>query len=568
MKRPLIFALAAALSACTQPSPPAAPQISSPPPAQAVTKAEVQDAALVARLNTRFKNEVGACDGGTPAYYCSGIMLRTVTYSTSYKFWTHSAAATTLGSVSFSWVRSDISTGSLQGSTGFIYSDYSTAAAAGKAPQIRCIYPFTAGIQGRPANGCGFATTSTAPASPSQAAPNADQSSCQSTNPPAITGPLWLANFAAHGHDSRNQCSLSANTTQFRASLEGHQGGAAMAAWANEMVVATWDPSRPDRLPIEAFFYDASQPAAQPYAVNLQKDYQAATGQLIPVVKLDLRAPDRNAFLLPNATGDRGAGVAAELNRRFLKLDNSCNGQAAFYCDGVLIRMTTYGPGYHVWNPSPASVNLGGVSFSYLRRDQGITELAWNQPLSEGLIFKNYNASIRDGNYFITLLCYFPTDAASIRRANNGCGAHPNYPSQSIYCSTQGIDTVAKWATHYHAVAGSGSFSARNQHQCSFAGSQSMFQLGLSVRPAFQVAADRRFHNEAVLRTWPQNRTDLPLEAIFYHNANTRGAGLAGAQNIQRDYKTVTGKFVPVVRFSISQTTPFIYSASDQVVSP
>ncbi|WP_249674967.1 hypothetical protein [Pseudomonas abieticivorans] len=570
MKARVLLAISLLLAACAPaPRPPQPSEPSIPAAGVALDDSSIQDAALVARLNVRFKNEVSSCPNNTPAYYCSGVLLRTVTYNANYKFWTHSAAATALGSVSFHFLRGDLSTSSLPGGVGFVFSDSTTAQQANKPYTLRCVYPFIAGIQGRPSNGCGFATTAASEVKAKAGAIETNQGSCASLNPPAVTGPLWLANFAKYGHDTRNQCSLNASTSEFRASLEGHQGGAEKAAWANEVVVQTWDPNQPAKLPIEAFFYDAASPASQTYALRLQSDYQAATGTLVPVLKLDMKAADRNVFLLPTGTGSGGPGVAAELNRRFNKLDNTCNGQAAFYCDGVMIRMTTWGAGYKVWNPSPTSVTLGGVSWSYLRRDQGITELAWDQALSEGLIFKNYNASIRDQDYFITLLCYFPTDAASIYRANSGCGAHPSYPTQSVFCTTLGIDTAAKWATHYHAVAGSGHFSARNQHQCGFASTPAYFALGLNIRPYFQIAADRRFHNEVMLRTWPQNiPSSLPIEAIFYHIKGTRGTGLAGAQNIQRDFKAATGKFVPVVRFSISQTTPFTYAAGDQAVTP
>ena len=528
--------------------------------------------AVVDDLNAHYKNTAAEC-GQDPAYYCSGVLVRTVDYSSAYKFWTHSPDAAVLESSTFNYLRADIGTRSLSHNTGFIFSDQNKAIADNKAQTLRCIYPFTAGTQsnGRPENGCGFATTRHNPKqhAAQRASQDADQSSCYTLNPPAITLDLWKANFERHGSVTKNQCSLSTqDASQFHVSLQAHNAYNSLMTGPDEVLVENWEPTAPQTLPIVAFFYNANTPAKRDDAMKLQADYQAATGMLLPVVRLDLYHADRNVFSLPPSPPD-GAALAAELNRRYDKVDDSCNGNPAYYCDGVLTRVIDWASTYKVWNPSPTAVSLGAVSFSYLRHDLNIRELAYNQPQEEGIIFKDLDTAIRDGDHPMRVLCSYPTDAASVVRANNGCGAHRNYPSSSGYCSAQNITTVEQWWAHYSAVAGSGSFSARNEHQCSFLGSSaSAFAVSLAAHRRLP-GTETQWHNELMLQVWPQNiPLELPLQAIFYHLREVRGTGLTGARNIQRDYLAATGQILPIVRITLANgASPFTYVAADQAVT-
>lgn len=522
--------------------------------------------ALVDDLNRHYQNTAAHCDHGNPAYYCSGVIVRAVEHSDAHLFWTHSPAATELRSVTFSYLRADLGITGLTYQTGFIFSDQDTALAEHKAQKLRCIYPFMAGTQNthRSQDGCGFANTAPQPEQPD------DQSNCHTLSVPAVTASAWLNNYRAHGNVGSNQCSLSTRVaSEFAASLMAHEGvNDYHATVPNELLVATWNEDAPQNLPIVGFFYDARAPALYAQAQKLQGDYQRQTGRLLPVVRLNLAQADNNVFSLPPSPVD-GAAVAAELNRRFNTLDDSCAGNPAYYCNGVLTRIVNYSPDYKAWNPSPDSQALGSVAFSYLRRDVNIAELYSDYPLAEGLIFKDLDTAARDGNYSMTLLCSFVTDADSRRRANNGCGANPAYPSDSGYCSTQNITTVDQWWAHYSSVAGGGPWTARNYHQCSFLGSSaSAFAVSLHARERLP-AAEAGYHNEVVLRVWPQDiAAQLPLQAIFYHVRGTRGVGLAGAQGIQRDYKNTTGEILPIVRITLEDpSSPFRYQSSDQAVT-
>ncbi|KQQ62399.1 hypothetical protein ASF66_21765, partial [Pseudomonas sp. Leaf129] len=258
------------------------------------------------------------------------------------------------------------------------------------------------------------------------------------------------------------------------------------------------------------------------------------SGKTVPVLytyeKAGVGTPVASAPIqirvVSSTVGD-GQVIAARLDARYNNTSNDCSGEAAFFCNGVMLRTVDSG-NFLSWNPSANSIRKGAVSFSFLRRDMGIQRLAWEAV--QGIIFKNVERTVADGNLNVRVLCSFPSDAATDGRADQGCGAHPSYPTQSVYCSSLGITTLAQWKTHYNSVAAGG---PRNQHQCSFyAPSRSAFTVSLVARSNFQTpAVDRQYHNEIMLQVWGQNlHRQLPLEALFYRTQRNPASGLASAK--------------------------------------
>ncbi|MFJ2465877.1 hypothetical protein [Pseudomonas sp. NPDC087615] len=523
--------------------------------------------ALVTDLNAKYKSNVAQCSNGTPAYYCSGVLLRAVDYSTSFKFWDYGSQATTLGSVAFTYIRSDVGSTTLNGNrkSGFILKDQTSALAAGKALNLRCIFPFPSeSLNERADHGCGFA--------PKAAQLDMDLANCAKLAVPATTASAWLKNFEEHNSLPKNQCSLSTVVaTQFKASLEAHKlVDAVWTAKPTEVLVQTWDESKPEKLPLEALFYDALTPAMLVDAQKFQRDYYLETSLYVPIVKMNIRAANQEVFSFDEKDQRFGQLVAERLNSRYNNLSNNCSGKAAYYCSGVMVRTTGAKPSYHSWNPSPTAIDKKGVPFSYLRKDLGITILAWGD--LHGFIFKDFATAERLGTYPITLLCSFPTDAASWHRAGlGGCGVHRSYPTNSRSCLEEGVTTLDKWKTHYRAVAGSGSFSNRNEHQCGFAGSIEQFTISLLARDHFEPPAEERpSHNEIILSLWPQDiPKQLPLYAFFYLQHQGGGAGVTGAKYMQQDYFNTTGDLLPVIRVDLSAgaTSAFSYHEVDQVVN-
>lgn len=523
--------------------------------------------ALVMDLNTKYQSNVAQCLNGTPAYYCSGVLLRAVDYSAFFKFWDYGSQATELGSVAFTYIRSDVGSTTLNGNrkSGFILKDQTTALAEGKALSLRCIFPFpTESLDLRADFGCGFA--------PKAAQASADLANCAKLAVPAITAAAWLKNFQEHSSLPKNQCSLStAVAAQFKASLEAHKMvNAAWTAKPTEVLIQTWDEKAPEKLPVEAVFYDAATPAKLADAQKFQRDYYLETSLYVPVVKINMAAANQEIFSFDAKDQSFGQLVAERLNSRYNSVSNDCSGKPAYYCSGVIVRTTGAKPSYHSWNPSPTAVNKKGVPFSYLRKDLGTTILAWGD--LHGFIFKDFATAERLETYPISLLCSFPTDAASwYRSGEGGCGPHSYFPTNSRSCPEEGVTTLEQWKLHYRAVAGGGQWSSRNQHQCGFTSSVEQFAISLQARNQFEPpAGERPYHNEIILSLWPQDiPKQLPLYAFFYLQRQDGGSGVTGAKYIQQDYFNITGDVLPVIRVDLAPeaATVFSFHEGDQATT-
>ncbi|TGZ35258.1 hypothetical protein EQ875_01537 [Photobacterium damselae subsp. damselae] len=85
----------------------------------------IVNASILDDLNSRFHNTVDSCSGGTPAYYCSGVLIRATGEGYGYYPWNPSPSATELGSVSFSYLRNDIKIIKLFHNNGFVFKSQS-----------------------------------------------------------------------------------------------------------------------------------------------------------------------------------------------------------------------------------------------------------------------------------------------------------------------------------------------------------------------------------------------------------------------------------------------------------
>ncbi|WP_448092188.1 hypothetical protein [Pseudomonas lini] len=509
--------------------------------------------ALVLDLNAKYASNVAQCSNGSPAYHCSGVLVRAVDYSTFFKFWDYGSAATKLGSVAFTYIRSDVGSTALNSNrkSGFILKDQTTALAEGKALNLRCIYPFpTESLDVRADHGCGFA--------PKLDQLNTDLANCAKLAVPATTAAAWLRNFIEHSSLPKNQCSLSTMVAgQFKASLEAHDlVDATWTAKSMEVLVEVWDESKPEKLPIEAVFYEASAPAKLADAQKFQRDYYRATSLYVPIVKLNLSVPGNNIFSFSAVDQVYGQTVAEQLNARYANVANECGGKAAYYCNGVLIRTTKASEKYHAWDPSPSAESTGGISFSYLRKDLGITRLYRGE--TQGFVFKDHGAAEKIGAHPIPLLCAYPVDGAIYpHRINKGCGAHSYFPDSSRSCPEENVTSVEQWVAHYHRVGGD-----RHWSQCSFTAEKNQFAISLEARNNFKVPEFERPHiNEVVLATWPKGTSRaLPLEAFIYVFSQGKAIGLEGAKFMQKDYFNTVGDIIPVIRVTLVDGAPTAFS--------
>ncbi len=223
-------------------------------------------------LNARYQTVVDSCPGDTPAHYCSGIVIRSTVYSTSYHAWDPSPGALTKGSVSFTYMRSDLPVSMFYHLSGFIFTDTSTAISQGKSLEYRCMYPKdAASYYITDGYGCDAALYT------------GDINSCDTLK--ITTAEQWattVTNIRTSG------CSFSTKVaSKFSASLDATRKylNPSYLGW-NELMVATWAPDTPNKLPIQAFFYTTAASLAE--AQYYQKDFcNSKAHRLVPIVAIN-----------------------------------------------------------------------------------------------------------------------------------------------------------------------------------------------------------------------------------------------------------------------------------------
>ena len=315
----------------------------------------------------------------------------------------------------------------------------------------------------------------------------------------------------------------------FTAIGQGKQLDVQPSAVNSQALVKIWNDAQPTSMAIQALFYDLATPGALRGAQRDQLAWFRATGEWMPVLRL--QRDDALQTLFGFNQLDQlyvGYQVAARLNARFADTSPTCrDGRAAYYCNGVLIRTTDQSTAFHSWNPSPNSVRGNGASFSYLRADAGVSRFY----KSQGFVIREQAAPA--GNP-MSLRCAYPYDA--------GTGGSPDVcRTHGGLCSELGINSVQAWVARYGGAV---------NRSCAFDLDPKQFQLSIDVR---QNRGDYYGWNEFMIAAWNQNNpAQLPIEAFFY-NVQALGptSGLTGAQYDQKDYFQVTGRYVPLLRATL-----------------
>ncbi|QKZ04581.1 hypothetical protein [Pseudomonas eucalypticola] len=489
-------------------------------------------------LNARYNSQADVCVIEFPAYFCSGVLLRGQPANHAAEFWQHEAVAQALGAESMAYVRKDLGPQQMSDPSGFVLANVLNAIGEGKPYTVLCAYPIAWPVPAeRAPSGCG---------APALRDDEPDLSSCSAAG--VHDAQHWLAHYAGEDRDPARQCSFSTRTPQaFNAALQAHVEAAEAPERLTQIQVGNWAADEPARLAVQALYYDAARPGALLAAQRDQRDYHAATGDWLPVLRLDLT----DAQHLPFGFDLReqlyvGYTVAADLNARYNDESSACRAtHPAFQCNGVLIRSNEATTAFHAWDPSPASIRYNGVSFSYLRKDVGMTTLVFNRPY--GFVFRELQAPTA---HPVTLRCTYPYDAGTSAAPNDACTFKQK-------CEDLGVTTVDAWLSRYaNSIHGS----------CAFPSTAAGFQLSIDVRKALPAHAN--LWNEIMIGAWPEGIPEqLPLEAFFYPRGST---GLAGAQFIQRDYYTVTGRFLPIIQMDLAAAAGqpvFTYDPTSQGVS-
>lgn len=486
-------------------------------------------------LNKRYQNTTAECVGSHPAYFCSGVMLSASEGPEA--FWNHSAPSTELGARSLGYLRADLNIGNLGVKNGAIFSDQFTAIGSGKPLDILCVYPLEFTVQTtRPDFGCGWVA----------AVKNLqDVSSCTALG--VNNAAQWLAHFAQQGSQRAAQCSLSTHDAgQFAASLVARRAELDETLEPVQLQVRNWEVQAPATLPVQALFYNVQQAQSLLGAQKDQRDYFTATGNWLPILRLDLTQPPNAVFGFDQQ--DQlyiGYAIAARLNARATEQKTSCReNTASFNCTGVLIRSTDVSTAFHAWNPSPSSVKGNGVSFTYIT-DGALIRKTYKP---QGFVMRE---SFAPSGKPLAVRCLYPFDAGTGGSADI-CRTHGGL------CEELEITTRDSWVARYKNTP---------TRTCAFGTDANLFQLATTVRPD---AVDPLGWNELIIAAWTEEHPEqLPLEAFtVFIPSHIAGDGVAGAKYIQRDYFQVTGRFIPILRvtFASPPGSIFTYDPQDQAL--
>ncbi|MFJ2994385.1 hypothetical protein [Pandoraea sp. NPDC087047] len=313
----------------------------------------------------------------------------------------------------------------------------------------------------------------------------------------------------------------------------------------NTVGVSLWNPAAPQTIAVQAIFYDVNNGGQLATALEYQRQYFNSAGQWLPILRVAFGAQGTTAFGYDARDQlDIGYASADDINARYADTRSVCPGnRAAYFCDGVVIRVTGWGTTFHSWNPSPSSLNSNGVSFSYMRADARVDRLVSEVRDDAGMIVREFSAP---AEHPLQMRCIYAEDTGT--GPPDRC--YRTYPQ---FCNAMNITTVSAFISHY----------SRYSH-CAFDVDPQSFQLSIDVRPYIPPGTPYPW-NEAIIALWPPDIPEkLPIEAFFYV-----GNDPSGVQYVQRDYMAMTGRFMPVVRVNLPPGNGpiFTYDPAVQSVS-
>ena len=245
----------------------------------------VDGAETAAALNVRYGDTRQNCGkNSTPAFLCSGVIMRTTTYSTAYDSWDPSDRSVALGGQSFSYLRKDskFSRAAWSLSNGYILYPIFDAPPDKMDPDVLCLFPVDGWTDERADQRCGIFTG------------NPTSVSCERQN--ITTADQWVTHFNQQGKDTRKLCSFNvrderndlAGPAFYEALLAKSKGAPTDIRFTqhNELVLKTWARGIGATLPIQAFFYlDATGLGS---AKKDKANFFAKTQIALPLIKLTM----------------------------------------------------------------------------------------------------------------------------------------------------------------------------------------------------------------------------------------------------------------------------------------
>lgn len=271
------------------------PQPTSATTIHTVTTSPMSGEQVAAKLTENYRNKASNCgSASTPAFLCSGVILRTTTTSDAFDPWDHSDFSKSTGAVSFAYLRADSKFGKTPWSinNGYILYPIFQAPREKIDPDIECFYPLDgATFYRNEPNQMGCRDSVVSFPYPGASKP------CREQN--IVTAEQWIAHFnEPAGSLSPNAYSCSFMVTDSLNAEATSAFNQALRVRAlvpdiafrdhNELRIKVWPEHNPAPLPIMAFFYVENGLAnAQ---IDQRKYFDRTGGQIVPVIRLTLPA--------------------------------------------------------------------------------------------------------------------------------------------------------------------------------------------------------------------------------------------------------------------------------------
>ncbi|MHA6198443.1 hypothetical protein ACX3YG_29235 [Pseudomonas wadenswilerensis] len=226
---------------------------------------------VVLRLRERYRDTRSECPpDGNAAFYCNGVFVRALNSDwNSPTFWNPVDKDIERKGVSFIYMRVDANIEEVPGEAGIIMSEMD--AHTQEKLEVGCAFPINAQTNVRE-NSCYL--------------PNRPMS-CQKRR--VWDAKSWLA-YYENALDF--VCYFEPTTRWFQLSIEIRRDHAdKLRGYWNEVIIRPWAQDIPERLPLEALWYNGGEEGLM-HARTMQDTFIRATGLFIPIVRIDPSHPD------------------------------------------------------------------------------------------------------------------------------------------------------------------------------------------------------------------------------------------------------------------------------------
>ena len=246
-------------------------------------------------LTARYNDNRANCGSPTsPAFLCTGVMLRITKTSDNYAPWEHSDFSRATDAVSFSYLRLDSNFSSTPWGrgNGFIFFPGLATPADRLKVEVKCYYPLDGATFYRNAAGkFGCRDSIVTYPYPEASKPCREQR--------VVTAEQWLAHYrtpAGSARPNAYSCSLMVTSDLNAEAVSAFNEGIRLRELIkqqafiehNEFRIKAWPESDPQKIPIEAFFYVNG--GVENAKIDQKKFFDRTGGLVVPIIRLTLPA--------------------------------------------------------------------------------------------------------------------------------------------------------------------------------------------------------------------------------------------------------------------------------------